>query len=413
MDWRVILRISVIAVPLAIIGTIYVAPAVAAFVYHAIVALAPLWLPVGLAVLLWPLWLTFIRSQYVSRIEYVTLELKPGDNTPKTARPMELIFYSLYYRTEITRQNALLKGIVRVPWCFEIHATKGIVRFYIHVPKQHRPAIEGRIRAEYRDIDIDEARDYTRERAFNPFEMRLAVREYTLSKNDAYPIRTYVAHEQAKERRDVFSELLEDLTATKEGEELWISLMVRPHQRDWGDSFLAFLDVPRDTLHQDAHEQIHSIIGSTGDVRHATDTQKDLVTAIEEALKKPSFDCGLRVMYVADRSVWNDSRADGLDHLFDRFGDHTLNGFSAYDPRDVVTWPLTDIFVALPALRMEYFLKMYRQRAFFSPPYYGRAFVLNTEELATMFHMPKVGRASALSRSRGGARLEPPDNLPV
>ncbi len=412
MDWRIIARALVIGVPLLVILTIYFAPGVAALVYTVVAALAPLWLPVLLVVAFWPLWLTFIRSQFVSKINYVTLELKPGDNTPKTARPMELIFYSLYFRTEITRWNALFRGTVRVPWCFEILATGGAVRFFVHIPEHHRAAVEGRVRTEYRDIDIDEARDYSRESAFNPFETRLHMREYTLGKNDAYPMRTYIDDEHGKERRDVFQELLEELATVKEGEEVWISLMVRPHQRDWGRGYLDWLEVPEDSLHQDAHKQIQKIIGYHGDLRNVPQEQRELVAKIEGALKKPSFDCGLRAVYIAPRNNWDEQRAASLDTLFDRFNDHTLNGFVTYDPRDSVGWPLSDVFQALPALDMEYFLKLYRKRSFFAPPYYGRAFILNTEELATLYHMPKVGRASALSRMRG-TRLTPPDNLPV
>jgi hypothetical protein len=210
----------------------------------------------------------------------------------------------------------------------------------------------------------------------------------------------------------VFGELLEELATVGEREEVWVSLMVRPHQRDWSPGFWGFLDVPRDSLHDDAHEEIHRIVGSSGDVRHLPQTQQELVRGIEEALKKPSFDCGLRAMYVAHRDHYDERRAHSLDGLFDRFGDPVLNNFTAYDPRNRVGWPLSDIFTALPALDMEYFLKLYRRRAFFAPPYYGQAFVLNTEELATMYHMPKVGRASALSRSRG-TKLQPPENLPI
>lgn len=412
MDWRIAARIGVVGVPIIVILTIYFAPVLAGFVYSAIAALAPLWLPALLVVAFWPLWLTYIRSQFVAKIPYVTFELKPGDNTPKTARPMELVFYSLYYRTEITRWNALLKGTVRVPWAFEVQATAGTVRFFVHVPEHHRAAVEGRIRAEYRDIDIEESRDYSRELQFSPFETKLAMREYTLGKNDAFPIRTYAQYEHDKVRRDVFSELLEDLASVKEGEEVWISLMIRPHQRDWGRGYLDWLEVPRDTLHADAHHEIQKIIGHHGDLRTVPQTQQELVAQIEAALKKPSFDCGLRVMYVAHRTAWDTRREASLDTMFDRFADPILNSFVSYDPRDTVGWPLSDIFAALPALDMEYFLKLYRRRAFFAPPYYGRAFVLNTEELATMYHMPKVGRASALSRSRG-TRLQPPDNLPV
>lgn len=412
MRWRVWARVIVVAVPLFTIALIYVAPYAAGVFFGIIAALAPLWLPFLLLVVAWPLWLTTIRSWYVSNIEYVTLELKPGDNTPKTAKPMELVFYSLYYRTEISRWDALFKGVVRVPWSFDVSATDGTVRFFIHVPKKHRTAIEGRIRAEYRDIDIDETRDYAREYAFNPFESRLVMREYTLGKSDAYPMRTYVSHEHGKERRDVFQELLEELASMKKGEHLWISIMVRPHQRDWPPGFWGFLEVPRDTLHDDARREIQKLLGASGDIRHLPQTQQELVLGIENALKKPSFDCGVRALYLADRSVFNQDTADSLDRLFDRFGDPVLNAYTAYDPRERVGWPLSDVFQALPALDMEYFLKLYRRRAFFAPPYYGESFILNTEELATMYHMPKVGRASALSRSRG-SKLAPPENLPI
>lgn len=412
MKWYVYARIAVIGVPLAVILLIFFTPYVASVLYQVLAALAPLWLPVLLLIALWPLWLTFIRSYYVSKIQYVTLELKPGDSTPKTARPMELILYSLYYRTEISRANALLKGMVRVPWAFEVHATGGAVRFYVHVPLAHRAAIEGRIRTEYRDIDIDEARDYSREQAFNPFDSRIAMREYTLGKSDSYPLRTYVAHEHGKERRDVFGDLLEELATVGEREEIWISLMIRPHQRDWPPGFWGFLEVPRDTLHDDAYEAIHALVGSSGDVRHLPQTQQELVKGIEDALKKPSFDCGLRALYIAHRDHYDERRAQSLDTLFERFGDPVLNGIVAYDPRARVGWPLSDLFTALPALDMEYFLKLYRRRAFFAPPYYGESFVLNTEELATLYHLPKVGRASALSRSHG-TKLQPPDNLPI
>lgn len=412
MSRGVLLRIALVAVPLLIILTIYWAPAVAAFVYEVIVALSPLWLPPLLLALAWPLWLTFIKSQYVAGIKYATLELKPGPNTPRTARPMELIFYALYHRTEITRFNALFKGVVRVPWSFEIAASGGVVRFFMHVPVHHRAAIESRIRAEYHDIDIDEARDYSRERHFDSFIDRLHMREFTLSKADPYPLKTYEAHEHAKDRRDVFGELLNELSTVPEGQEVWVSLMVRPHQRDFIEGFWSFMEVPSDSLHEDARHEIQKIVGSSGDVRGLPAAKQQLVDAIEKALQKPSFDCGLRVVYRAPRDQWSEELAQLSEHLFDRFGDHDFNSFEAYDPRSRVGWPLSDIFAALPALDDQYFLKLYRRRAFFAPPYYGKVFVLNTEELATLWHLPKVGKASALSRARG-TRLEPPQNLPV
>lgn len=412
MDRRIVLRVLAVGIPLSTIALIYFFPYGASLLFGTIFMLAPLWLPVVLVLALFPVWLVFIRSRYVHRVRYSTLELIPGDATPRTAKPMELIFYSLYYRTEISRSQALIKGFVRVPWSFEVYATAGTVRFFIHVPAVHRTAIEGRVRTEYRDIDITEADDYSRLHAIRPFTHRTVVREYALEKPDPYPLRTYLSHEHGKERRDVFEELLEELATVGDGEALWLSLMVRPHQRDWPDGIWGMRETPRDSLHDDAHTEIQKIIGPTGDIRHLPPAQLELVRSIEEALKKPSFDCGLRVAYVARVSNFNEVRAQSLDALFTRFGDPSRNGFRAYDPLDRVPWPLSDIFSVVPPLKSEYLIHLYRRRAFFAPPYYGTPFVLNTEELATVYHMPKVGRAGALGRSRG-MHLQPPDNLPI
>lgn len=412
MRYRALLRALALGIPTVTLLLIYFAPYVAAFLYTVLAALAPLWLPVLLLVALWPLWLRTVRSLYVSRIRYVTLELKPGAQTPRSAHPMELILYSLYFRTDVSRASALWRGVVRVPWSFDVVATNGSVRFFVHVPEKHRPAVEGRIRAEYRDIDIDEVTDYAREIPFSPFEWRLVMREYALEKSDAYPIRTYVADEHGKTRRDTFLELVEELSGLGPEEHIWISYLIRPHQRDWSPGFWGFLEVPRDTLHEDASRAIAAIIGPSGDMRKLPHSQQELIERIEHALSKPSFDTGIRAMYIARRNAFDDRRASTLDTLFDTFDDPVLNGIAPYDPRERVPWPLSDVFRAVPILDMEYFLSLYRRRAFFAPPYYGAPSIFNTEELATLFHLPRAGKTSSLSRA-GGSLLTPPDNLPL
>lgn len=411
MSIRAWFRVAVIGLPLTVIGLIIFAPAIAGVLYAILRALAPVWLLPLLLITAWSLWVMFIRLYYVSTIPYVTLELKPGDNTPKTAKPMELIFFSIYYRTELTVANAFLKGSVRLPWSFEVLATGGTVRFFIHIPVRHRAVVEGRIRAEYHDIDIDETRDYTRESNFNPFDERLTMREYTLGKNDSYPLKTYVRHEHEKVRRDVFSEFLDELASVGEGQEVWVSLIVRPHQRDWGRGPFSFLSTPVDTLHQDAQAVIAGIIGPLGDVHVLSQEKRDIIKSIEDALKKPSFNCGLRVLYRANKKQWSNELDASLDHVFDRFGDAPLNSFEVYNPREHILWPLTDLLTVVPALEMKYCLILYRTRTFFLSSYYGRPFILNTEELATLWHMPKFGRTNAHAAS--DVRLAPPENLPT
>ena len=401
---RVFLVLAVLAVPLAI----YLFPGAVAFLLGVIGALAPIWLPTVLILIGWPLWLTFARSQFVMSVPYSTIELKPGPETPRSARPMELVFYSLYHRTDVSPVSEYLLGHVRVPWSFEVVAHNNSVRFFVHLPTAHRSAVESRIRSEYRDIDIDQVRDYSREIAFDPYTMQLSMCEYTLEKPDPYPLKTYVAEEGQKNNPDTFNELMEELAGTGEKEYMYLSFIVRPHQRERKDIF----SNATDSLHVDAHEEITHILGAAGELHAVSEEKKKTIAAIESALKKPSFDCGVRALYMAKREQFKPDSEERLAHLLDRFGDNELNSFISYDPKSKIGWPLSEIFTAVPALLNLYLLQLYRRRAFFAPPYYGKAFILNTEELATLFHIPHFARGSSLSNLRG-VRLEPPANLPV
>lgn len=405
---RVFFRVLLVSVLLMVPFLIWLAPHTVGVVFGFIFFFAPLWLPFLLAAILVPLWLTYVRSQYVASVPHTVLELKPGDDMPKTARAMELIFYSLYHRVEVTRLMAISVGQVRLPWSFEIFAHKGTVRFFIRIPTSHRAAIESRIRAEYRDVDIDEVRDYARTIPYSPLSMHLESREYRFTKPDPYPIKTYEEWEKAKKPEDPLVSVLEKLVGIGDEEYFLISLLVRPHQRErqrlWEE--------PADTLHQDAQYEIASLVGSSGNPNSLPENKKKLVAAIEAGLKKPSFDCGIRAVYAARRGHTNEEHMNWLETLFTGFEEGELNGFKAFDARERLSWPLSDIAAAIPGFADWHMFQLFRRRVFFAPPYYGEAFVLNTAELATLFHLPYITRASPLGRNRG-KRLEPPDNLPV
>ena len=408
MSLRVLWRTLFVSVLLLVPFGIWVAPHTTASIFEGILFIAPIWLPLLLLAILLPLWISYVRSQYIFNVPYATLELKAGDATPKTARAMELIFYSLHHRNDISLTKELLFGEVRLPWSFEIAVTDGTVRFFMRIPKAHRQALELRIRSEYKDIDIDEVRDYAREERFDPISMKLEMREFKLRKPDPFPLKTYEAHEAEKKPHDPLMKFLEDLVSVGASEHLYISFIIRPHQR----TRRRWWEEPVDTLHSDAQQEIAHILGAGGDMRAIPEGKQKLVNLIEQALKKPAFDCGIRALYFAERSTFNEERAEKLNRLFDVFADTELNELEAYTPRENVSWPLSDVFTAIPWLYELYAHNLFRRRAYFSPPYYGKTFVLNTAEIATLYHLPHITRASALARG-SGRRLEPPDNLPV
>ena len=407
MNTRTIARVLILSLVLLIPLGIWVAPGIVAGIVAFIAALSPLWLPAILVVAVIPLWITYVRSQYAMHIPYVVLELKPGPDTPKTARAMELVFYSLYHRTKLTWNAEYVQGVVRLPWSFDITATEGTVRFFLRIPKSHRQSVEMRLRSEYRDIDLDEVEDYAREVGFESNHMRARIREYKLTKADPYPLKTYEMYEEKTDTQPL-DKVLEKLVGIGEGEHLFISFMIRPHQRarkkPWEEAY--------DSLHQDAHDEITTLLGSSRNTSDADEETQGTIHAIEDALKKPSFDCGVRAVYLADNDVYQETRAHLLETLFDVFEVEGRNGLAAFEPIENVAWPLSDILTAIPYGQEMFFYHLYRRRGYFAPPYYGDPFVLNTAELATLFHLPRVRRSSPLARAQG-VRLEPPDNLPV
>ncbi len=407
MDVRTIYRALALSLLLVVPVAIYVAPQTSASVVGFFVFLSPLWLPPLLALIAVPLWITVVRSQYLARIPYTLLELKPGEDTPKTPRPMEAIFYALYHRVTISRASELLTGEFRLPWSFEIASHAGTVRFFVRIPRAHRQSFELRLRSEYPDIDIDEPRDYARELAFNPATHALVVREFKLTKPDPYPLKVYDAYDKEKKPQP-FSHVLETALRMGEHEHLFVSWMVRPHQRER----TGFFAPEADTLHQEATNEIARLVGEEGDPRRLPKEAQSVIAHLENALKKPSYDCGLRALYVSTQEAYSEERISMVEHLFDTFSDPSLNSLEAYDPRGRWGWPLSDITRIAPWLSEWYAVNLYRRRAFFAPPYYGAPFVLNTAELATVFHLPQVSRRSVLARARG-QRLEPPDNLPI
>ena len=408
MPLRALVPLTIGIVLVSTIVGIYFAPGVVATAYGALFFLIPVWLPLALCALAWPLWLTFIRSRFVARIPYVTLELKPGQDTPETARAMELVFYSLYHRTDIGRKDAFLHGKMQTPYSVELYAHDNRVRFFIHLPERERVVVEDRIRAEYRDVEIHKVSDYSRELHFHPLSMRILMREYSLVKPDPYPIKTYAAYEEAPKKRDVFGEVVESLANVSSNEHVFLSLIIRPHQRERKTLF----EHPRSSLHDTARAEIRQLVGAQGNIAVLPPSTQRTVKEIELALTKPSFDCGFRAVYIADRGHFNESSFSRLEHLLEPFNSQDRNGFKAYDPNHQKGFFVSEILSAVPILAGTRLLDLYRRRAFFAPPYYGIPFILNTEELATVFHLPRVTRGSVFARMRE-ASLEPPENLPV
>jgi hypothetical protein len=142
-----------------------------------------------------------------------------------------------------------------------------------------------------------------------------------------------------------------------------------------------------------------------------TETERDVVTAVQRNLGKIGFDVGIRAIYSASEGI-KPAVGVGLNSALQQFGSDNLNSFknkhlSGFDNpwQDPLGWRTRK-------RKIDNF-KYYCNRSYFYPPAGRTPFGLTTEELATIYHFPgSVATTPSLSRIPS-KRGEPPENLPI
>jgi hypothetical protein len=125
---------------------------------------------------------------------------------------------------------------IRLNYSFEIVGQDGDTRFYIYCPKSWRNVVEGQIYAQYPEVMIVEAEDYTRSfpDRFPNDEYDMWGLEMQFMKPDCYPILTYAEFKSLSDAKleevkvDPLSAISESFATLKPGEQLWYQILARP-----------------------------------------------------------------------------------------------------------------------------------------------------------------------------------------
>ena len=149
-----------------------------------------------------------------------------------------------------------------------------------------------------------------------------------------------------------------------------------------------------------------------------TKAEKEAAEAIENSISKLPFDCGVRSVYVAKKDVFRPSMIAGINGSFRQYGSPNLNGFKTVNAPKATKFKWQDKGEVKLMAQKKKILGEYQHRSYFIPEYipYGSRlahFVMTTEELATVFHLPgNVAKTPTLSRVQA-KKVEPPSNLPI
>lgn len=388
-------------------------------------------------------WVQYRQEKYTSRWQWMVLAVDVPPLYIQTPKAVEQIFVHLSgAKVGISIKQKYWEGKKQKWFSFEVVSIEGYIQFLIRTEAEFRDLVEAAVYAQYPEAEITEIEDYVDmvPNSFpNPTHHMLAV-EFKLADADAYPIRTYPSFEYKISKDDVFSDpmaaILENFSRIGHGENLWFQIILEPIGNAWkakgiallksiiagddghghhGNPFISFIgDMPLKFtkeffkyINGTEFEAIESH-AEAGKISDLTPGVKATLEAIEDKISKIGFKTKMRAVYMARNEVFNPSRCiDGFVGAMNQFHIQSRN---AIVPSSVSHGH----FVFFRRWRQEMldnkFIKSYVKRKIKTG---ASPYILNIEELATVWHFPLPFVKTPLVQKSGAKRGEPPINLPV
>ena len=357
------------------------------------------WLPI-VAVLVFLTWRNYRKIEDFTPIESILLVLEIPKTNDKKELAAEQLFASLH---GILRDNRELRlsGGHQEHISFEIASVNGQIRFYVWVPRTLQSFVEGQIYSQYPTVQIHKAdEDYTEHQ--RDHEVAYSA-ELALTTDEFLPIRTFQSFEV--DPLAGITGTLAKLETT--GEELWIQVLARPIPDDWqhaADRYINNIKNGRQLSLPGLGGGMQWLIGiigalwqppeqGIGDVKtiELSDRDKTRISEAEKKATKLGYEVKIRLVYMGESQTNAKLRMQALVGTFKQFNSTNLNGFRAVKG----------------AFGKE-FLDKYRKRAF-----YGDCYILNIEELASVFHLPHTNVETPNIVWASAKTAEPPSKLPV
>ena len=400
---------------------------------------------------------------YIAKTRWTFLEIIPPKEVLIPAKAMEDVFTSIWplYDCGNFRERWCDGELDNGPqWCsWEIASIEGKIHFYIRVMQQHRVSIESALYGHYPDIEIQEATDYVK--SVPPTvpneEWDVYGEDWDLYRSDAYPMKTYEKFFEpqgerisAEEKRiDPVISLLEGMSKLGPGEHYWVQFITVPvldhDEPNWKQEGVKIINKlskrqeKRDaTLWEDLTYVFKQLImgpekeGSGDSASYSwvpqqkeesgeremvlTPGEREILTEIDNKLKKPVFRTTIRGVYVAKRDDWIAPHRVLMRTYMSHFMTVNLNHFRFQPktrPRVHFFWRKRRVF-----LRAR---KMFRNSVLRFPPLFPERMsddlnpILSTEEMATLYHFPLrvSGMVAPTMANVESKKAGPPANLPI
>ncbi|MBD3311168.1 MAG: hypothetical protein GF349_01570 [Candidatus Magasanikbacteria bacterium] len=328
---------------------------------------------------------------------------------------------------------------------FEIVSIEGYIQFLVRTEEAFRDLVEASIYAQYPDAEITEVEDYVNEipDSYPNEEYDLWMADFGLEEEDSYPIRTFDDFMDKISKDDILkdpmSAFLESFSRIGPGEQMWFQILLEPISSSWkeqsikkvkeliGDKSLGSTGGSKvaEFITSGSLKAIESIGdqvfgreagASNGNeidrdapnqLQYLTPGQTKLVEAIENKISKIGFKVKLRGGYIARKEVFKAER--GVNLMIGAINQYNIPSANSILPKYGVgaSYFFKD---QRKAYRKRLLIKAYKKRKIAVG---ANPFILNIEELATLWHFPMSQVKAPLLQKTQAKQTEPPIGLPV
>ncbi|MDD2871427.1 MAG: DUF87 domain-containing protein [Candidatus Gracilibacteria bacterium] len=305
-------------------------------------------------------------------------ELDERKETTKDFKEMIGLMEQLFASLKSVYSRKILKKILGQDLLsFEYIAHENEILFYIVIPKNYKHLIEKQINGFYTDAIIEETTEV------NIFKNRKYIEATYLntSKEFFFPIKTYLKLES-----DPINNITNAFSKLEDDESAAIQILLRPTLDDWqGQCSKASSAIMKGKTTWFTLNPIKIIIGlinialtSNDDEKNASpDSNTSALTqerakTVDEKGDKTGFETIIRIITTGNNKSMVESEMTNIVSAFTQFSYPDFNKFG------------NTIHHNKNALIKNY---IYR---FFKKPFYLKKMILNTEELASLYHFPHV-----------------------
>ncbi|HSX45904.1 MAG TPA: DUF87 domain-containing protein [Candidatus Saccharimonadia bacterium] len=319
------------------------------------------------------------------------------DVTDETISKAQLIYNIIASTFQKNFKNTALYG--QRHFAFEIVGTQGFVYFYAAVPLSLLEVIKQAVNSAYPSARLEEVSEHN---IFSPVGKASGTigGELNLKENFAYPIATY-----QDLKRDAMQSLLNAMWSLGKEDGAGVQILIRPANPGWRKSATQLAERKRK-----GHKSFGSGLakdlavafvkppdgkkeGGEPKKPELSNLEQSTLDAIDEKTRYPGFEVGIRVVASSNISQRAQAILNNIVASFSLYDAPGKNGFKFALSKDV------------DSLVTSYIMRFFPQQ--------NNKNILNSVELATLFHFPDQGSVPTSQLARQESKqVDGPRNVP-